>query len=147
MRVVPPGHPKTPDYDKVSDWPPWRTTLEGWCTRYGDVRELVAETDGKLIVLNGGDALSLHWAADQFPALATDRVRTFFLYAVGWDKEENANTVGGEKVGPLPGDVTSARVEASEDDWRMRYNTRWVPRHRFDPSRYDDNVTRVAKVP
>ena len=129
-----PGHPATPDYDRVSAQPPWRTTLEGWCTRYGDVRELIVREDGKLVVLNGGDALTISGSAAALPSAPNAMVRTFFLYSVGWNREDNANTVGGDRVEPLPGDanMNSAAAQDGADDWCVQYNTRWVPRNRFD---------------
>ena len=132
-----PGHPMTPDYNTVSDQPPWRTTLEGWCTRYGDVRELIEHDDGKIVILNGGDAMELSGAADVLPDPPRGMVRTFFLSSVGWNREDNANAVGGDRVHPLPRDPDAADRPDwdEEDDWRLRYNTRWVPRNRFHPAR------------
>ncbi|MBW2274524.1 MAG: VCBS repeat-containing protein [Deltaproteobacteria bacterium] len=121
IRSRSPGHPTTPDYDTVRDRPPWRTTPEGWVTRFGDVLELVAARDARLAIVSGGDALALRFAA-ALPAPAQGRTRTFFLYSVGWDKDADHNVVNGETVGPLP--VTAA----PGDDYRVRYNTRWVPR-------------------
>lgn len=117
--------------------PPWHTTLEGWCTRYGDVRELIGKPDGMLAVLNGGDALQLEFAANDLPPVPDGFTRTFFLAAVGWDKEENNNTVAGATVAPLPGQPTTepAADDLLGEDWTQRYNTRWVPRDRFNPSR------------
>jgi hypothetical protein len=115
-------HPTTPDWDTVFERPPWRTTLEGWVTRYGDVRELVAARDGRLALLNGGDALELHFAASDFPPPREGRERTFFFYSIGWDKDGDHNVVDGDRVEPLP-----VLAEAG-DDWRIRFNTRWVPR-------------------
>ena len=91
-------------------------------TRYGDVRELVAARDARLALLNGGDALELHFAASDFPPPGEGRTRTFFFYSVGWDKDGDHNVVDGDRVEPLP-----VLAEAG-DDWRVRFNTRWVPR-------------------
>ena len=123
------GHPRTPDYNNVSDRPPWRTALEGWYTRYGDVRELIAAADGKVALLNGGDALTLRCDAGDLPPVPHDMIRTFFLYSEGWNKEGDSNTVGGDKVEPLPGEAGANSTEAqdAQNDWRLRYNTRWVP--------------------
>jgi Flp pilus assembly protein TadD len=124
-----------PAFEDVADQPPWHTTVEGWCTRYGDLRELISATDGKIAVLNGGDALTLECPEAAFPPVPAGFTRTFFLSAVGWDKEENANTVGGDTVEPLPGQVPVAAGEHDlPDDWTQRFNTRWVPRHRFAPA-------------
>jgi tetratricopeptide (TPR) repeat protein len=122
IRARAPHHPTTPDWDRVFERPPWRTTPEGWVTRYGDVRELVVARDARLALLNGGDALELQFAASDFPLPAEGRARTFFFYSVGWDKDGDHNVVDGDRVEPLP-----VLAEAG-DDWRIRFNTRWVPR-------------------
>src|SRR5262249_28087109 len=51
---LPPQFPLTPDYTRVFAMPHWRITPMGWCTRYGDVRELVERRDDALVLLNGG---------------------------------------------------------------------------------------------
>ncbi len=113
------NHPPTPDWYTVFERPPWRTTPRGWVTRFGDVRPLVARRDAHLALLNGGDALELRFAAADLPPLERGRTRTYFFYSVGWDKDGDYNVVNGDSVEPLP-------VVAKDDDWRIRYNTRWV---------------------
>jgi hypothetical protein len=113
------NHPSTPDWYTVFERPPWRTTPEGWMTRFGDVRPLVMHRDAKLVLLGGGDALELRFAASGLPSLERERTRTFFFYSVGWDKDGDHNVVSGDSVEPLP-------VVAEDDDWRIRYNTRWM---------------------
>jgi tetratricopeptide (TPR) repeat protein len=115
-----PHHPTTPDWDVVFDRPPWRTRPEGWMTRYGDVHPLVTGRDGELAILSGGDALELRFTASDLPPLPSGRTRTFFFYSVGWDKEGSYNVVNGDTVEPLP------VIAEAGDDWRVRYNTRWV---------------------
>jgi hypothetical protein len=113
------NHPPAPDWYTVLERPPWRTTPEGWVTRFGDVRPLVTRRDANLALLNGGDALELRFAAADLPPLEPGRARTYFFYSVGWDKDGDHNVVDGDSVEPLP-------VVAKDDDWRIRYNTRWV---------------------
>jgi tetratricopeptide (TPR) repeat protein len=113
------NHPPTPDWYTVFERPPWRTTPQGWVTRFGDVRPLVTRRDANLALLNGGDALELRFAAADLPPLKRGRTRAFFFYSVGWDKDGDYNVVDGDSVEPLP-------VVAKDDDWRIRYNTRWV---------------------
>jgi hypothetical protein len=112
-------HPATPDFDQIQASPPWETTPRGWCTRYGDVLELVGQRDERLAVLNGGDALRLRFAAAEFGPVPAGQVRTFFLYSVGWDKDQDYNVEGGDQVGPLP--------VGEGQPWTLRFNTRWVP--------------------
>ncbi|MEO6995557.1 MAG: FG-GAP-like repeat-containing protein [Lacunisphaera sp.] len=136
MQLASDGYTHVPVFSAVTDRPLWLTTVEGWCTRYGDVRELLAAPDGKIAVLNGGDALTLECPADVFPPIPAGMVRTFFLAARGWDKEENANTVDGNTVTPLPGQpppVDRGTLDL-QPDWTQRFNTRWVPRDRFAPT-------------
>lgn len=135
------GHPTTPYYGVVSERPPWRTTPQGWCTRYGDVLDLVSQRDGELALVNSGDALTVDFAADHLPALQDRMVRTFLLYSVGWDKDADHNVVDGDTVEPLPTtelgrplpDAFTTPEAENENDWRVRYNTRWVPWNRFSP--------------
>lgn len=118
IRQRQPGHPFTPDYYAVSPIPPWRTTLQGWHTRHGDVMELVEVRDGKLVFMGGGDGLDLRFEASQLPPLPNGFQRTFFFYSVGWDKDGDYNVVNGDTVEPYP--------EHARGDWLLRYNTRWV---------------------
>jgi tetratricopeptide (TPR) repeat protein len=122
IRPRAPYHPTTPDWNALLHRPPWRTTPEGWVTRYGDALPLVAERDGELAIMNGGDAMELRFAASDFPPLPAGRARTFFFYSVGWDKDGDHNVVDGNTVEPLP------VVAEAGDDWRSHYNTRWVPK-------------------
>jgi len=114
-------HPSTPDWYTVFERPPWRTAPEGWVTRFGDVRPLVMQRDAELVLLKGGDALELRFAAAGLPSPERGRTRSFFFYSVGWDKDGDHNVENGDSVEPLP-------VVAEDDDWRIRYNTRWVSR-------------------
>jgi tetratricopeptide (TPR) repeat protein len=121
LRARTANHPSTPDWYTVFERPPWRTTPEGWVTRFGDVRPLVTHRDAHLALLSGGDALELRFAAADLPPLEGGRTRTHFFYSVGWDKDGDHNIVDGDSVEPLP-------VVAKDDAWRIRYNTRWVPK-------------------
>jgi hypothetical protein len=120
IRARAPQHPTTPDWNTTFERPPWRTTPEGWVTRYGDVLELITDRDGQLALLHGGDALELRFAAADYPPLAAGQVRSFFFYSVGWDKDADHNVINGDTVEPLP------VVAEAGDDWQIRYNTRWV---------------------
>ena len=134
LRQRTPGGPTVPEFDDTSRRPPWRTTLEGWCTRYGDVLELVRERDDRLVLVNAGDALTMRFPAASFPPVPRDLKRTFFFYSVGWDKDGDHNVVGGDMVDPLPVSETnreSVAGEPDESDWQIRFNTRWVPQDQF----------------
>jgi len=122
IRSRAPGHPTTPAHDALLEHPPWRTTPEGWVTRLGDVRKLVAQHDSRLVIMNGGDALELRFEA-RFPEPPTGLQRSFFLYSVGWDKDADHNVSDGDRVEPLP--VVTADVDGSP----AHGDTRWISRN------------------
>ncbi|CAD7694872.1 unnamed protein product [Ostreobium quekettii] len=127
--------PQTPDLRRVRNRPPWLTSLQGWCTRYGDMVELVAEADDRLAILNAGDGATLHFDTSHLPSPPPGMKRTLALYHRGWIKEENPNSLPDRNVAPFPG---SGRASADpEEDWQVEYNTRWVPRNRFAQPLHD----------
>ncbi len=129
-----PAHlPLTPDYDRVTPNPKWRITPMGWCTRYGDVLELIERRDNALALLNGGDELTLRFAASRLPEVPASHQRGFFLYSCGWDKDSDFHCEKGWLVEPLPwhglddqlyGRQTRPVIDG--DWWIPKYNTRWV---------------------
>ncbi len=121
IRSRAPGHPTTPDHAEVARYPQWGTTLEGWCTRYGDVLELVTQQDQRLLIANAGDAVEIHFDPEPLGPVPEGHKRSFFFYSVGWDKDGDHNVIAGDRIAPLPVTVSS------DDDWWLKYNTRWVP--------------------
>ena len=125
--------PLTPDYEKVYQTPYWRITPEGWCTRYGDVRELIAQRDEGMVLMNGGDELTLRFNAESIPPKPPGATRTFFLYVDGWDKDSDFHVVTGTTVEPLPWHGMddqqygkAPRPAFPSDALHQKYNTRWV---------------------
>lgn len=125
--------PLTPAYDQVKVRPNWLITPSGWCTRYGAVDELTAHRDDAMVLLNGGDELTLWFDPGQLPPKPEGYVRDFFLFSVGWDKDSDFHVLAGTTVEPIP-------FEGMEDQrygqpqtpprhrrwWTEKYNTRWV---------------------
>ncbi|HEX8501389.1 MAG TPA: FG-GAP-like repeat-containing protein, partial [Pyrinomonadaceae bacterium] len=67
MRSASPSSPETPEYERVvSTGQRWRD-LVGYYTRFGDVRELLAETDDRVVIANAGDELLLRFSEQQPP--------------------------------------------------------------------------------
>jgi tetratricopeptide (TPR) repeat protein len=125
--------PLTPDYERVKPSPPWRITPVGWCTRYGPVEQLIARSDQALALLNGGDELTLKFAADRLPSKRAGLVRDFFFYSVGWDKDADFHCELGWQVEPLPWHGLDDQLYGRQprpsfpnDGWMEKYNTRWV---------------------
>jgi Flp pilus assembly protein TadD len=127
------GKPLTPDYSKVDFAPSWLMTPSGWCTRYGDVSPLIDSKDNALALLNGGDELTLKFAANQIPQKETGLERDFYFFSSGWDKDADFHVAKGWTVGPMPwhgmDDQQYGRQPYPEDlntEWMDAYNTRWV---------------------
>ncbi len=137
MKSHGPDYPVTPDFDVVSNFPSWRGALEGFCTRYGDVLELVATRDDRLALVNAGDVVTLQFPADKLPPIPQGMRRTFYFYSFGWEKDGDHNVVNGNQVSPLPNeDPNLSTIHIiDENDWRIQYNTRWVPRDKFAPEK------------
>lgn len=92
--------PETPDYDRiVSTGQRWRD-LVGYYTRFGDVRELLAETDDRVVITNAGDELRLRFAEQ--PAPPAGWARDYVLIGNGWIKDGDYNSEFSKTVLPLP---------------------------------------------
>jgi tetratricopeptide (TPR) repeat protein len=119
--------PQVPNLARLSNTPPWLTNVEGWCTRYGDIMPLVAESDPMMAILNSGDGATIEFDAAALPARPTGTARTLLLYTRGWIKEADPNSLADRRVDPLP--EIQADTSPTDVDWQLEYNTRWVPRH------------------
>ncbi len=130
---LPWSQPLTPVYEGATPNPHWRITPGGWCTRYGEVAELIAAQDNALVLLNGGDELTLSFSADQLPPKPPGVTREFFFYSVGWDKDSDFHVAAGTTVEPLPWHGMDdqlyghqPRPTFTNDAWMHKFNTRWV---------------------
>jgi len=133
LENLPPDWPLTPDYSRVKANPYWTIIPGGWCTRYGDVSELIAARDEGLVLVNAGDELSLKFAVSSLPPKPAGSVREFFLYADGWDKDSDFHVAAGTQVEPLPFHGMEEQLYGREprprfasDELHRKYNTRWV---------------------
>jgi Flp pilus assembly protein TadD len=125
--------PLTPIYDKTFQTPHWAITPVGWCTRYGSVDPLLEKEDNAVVILNGGDELTLGFDQSRVPPKSSGLDRDFFLYSVGWDKDSDFHVELGWKVDPIPWHGMSDQLYGKElrpkfpaDELMSRYNTRWV---------------------
>jgi ASPIC and UnbV len=131
--------PERPRYVLEGVAPRWRD-LEGFHTRFGDVRELLETVDDRYVIMNAGDEIRL-----TFPEMGAPRpglVRDFVLVGDGWVKDGDYNTTASRTVLPLPTHRSAQYVQGSgvlEDDpvYRRhrddfeRYHTRYVSPERF----------------
>jgi hypothetical protein len=112
----------------------WRD-LEGFHTRFGDVRELLQAVDDRYMIMNAGDELRLSFP--EAPPPARGMVRDYILVGDGWVKDGDFNTVASRTVLPLPTHRSPKYVEGTgrlEDDPMYlkhrddfeRFHTRYV---------------------
>ena len=128
------------DYQKRTTPPQWRD-LEGYYTRYGDVKPLLQRVDDMFVILNAGDEITVEFDASRLPPLKTGWKRDFILYSDGWDKDGDINTLTSQTVEPLPFHGMSSYPYPSHEHYpgseehqryRLEYNTRRV-KHQLPP--------------
>ena len=127
--------PEIPDYNHLaSTTQPWRD-LEGYYTRYGDVRELLNQTDDRYVIMNAGDEISLRFK--ELPSPPSGWVRDYIIAGDGWIKDGDYNSTYSRTVQPLPHhDRTDYNTPPGklEDEWVYHeypndwqtYQTRYV---------------------
>jgi len=132
--------PEWPDYDHLCSKSPQWLDLEGYYTRYGDVRPLVKQIDDRYVIMNAGDELYLRFPAPPPPPAGW--TRDFVMIGDGWEKDGNLNTTFSSTVLPLPThsvstyDTPPGRLEDDPvyrrhvQDWRD-YQTRYVTSQPF----------------
>ncbi len=110
----------------------WNPT-PGRYTRYGDVGELLAEVDDRMVIMGAGDELRLEFDGSALPALPAGWKRDFLFKVDGWAKDRDANTAYSQTVEPLPfHGMSSYPYPAWEKfpdtpahhEWQQKYNTR-----------------------
>jgi hypothetical protein len=131
------NEPLIPIYEELRERPPWRTVIEGWCTRFGDVLPLLSATDGRLAIFNTGDVVRIAFDARGLSEAPLGWRREFFLYSVGWEKDSDHHILSGNTVEPLPYHGMDDQAYGTDafdrspqrarwPDWAEEYNTRWV---------------------
>ena len=89
------------DYRHVVAHAPWNPFLGNY-TRYGEVGNLLARPDDRLVVMAAGDEMTVKFSARGLPPLRPGWKRDFFLYASGYAKDGEPNTTYSKTVAPLP---------------------------------------------
>ena len=129
-----PSSPERPRYLLAGTAPRWRD-LEGYHTRFGDVKELLLNVDDRYVIMNAGDELSLRFGSA--PAPRPGQRRDFVVIGDGWVKDGDYNTTFSRTVLPLPTHASGRYDRAPgrlEDDPVYRahpadfalYHTRYV---------------------
>ena len=134
--------PETPDYGRLANTAQRWRDLEGYHTRFGDVRELLTAVDDRYVIMNAGDELRLEFP--ERPAPPAGWRRDFVLIGDGWEKDGDFNTEFSQTVLPLPSHARPAYgaepapraleddpvYQAHREDWE-RFHTRFVRPERF----------------
>jgi hypothetical protein len=127
--------PEIPEYQHLEGTAPKWRDLEGYYTRFGDVRKLLASTDDRYVIQNAGDELRLAFSAIGTPPKGWKR--DFVMIGDGWVKDGDYNTVFSTTVQPLPyhgmkdNAPLSPTLESDPgydrhpEDWMM-FHTRYV---------------------
>ncbi|MET0753596.1 MAG: hypothetical protein ABWZ66_09490, partial [Pyrinomonadaceae bacterium] len=127
--------PEKPVYDKIlTTSQRWRD-LEGYYTRFGDIKELLAATDDRFVLVNAGDEIVLRFPA--LPEVQAGWTRDFVIIGNGWIKDGDLNSVFSKTLLPLPTHATNdysrppTRLEddpvyqKNKADW-LNLHTRYV---------------------
>jgi Tfp pilus assembly protein PilF len=127
--------PEVPDYNRIaSSKQIWRDLI-GYYTRFGDVRELLAQADDRYVIMNAGDEMTFRFPAPASPPAGW--VRDYIIIGDGWIKDGDYNSTFSKTVTPLPYHekqeytTTPARLEDEEvyrrhpQDWQT-YHTRYI---------------------
>ena len=127
--------PTVPVYDSIATATRLWRDLRGYHTRFGDVRELVTQTDDRYVIMNAGDEMVLRF--DTPPPPPEGWTRDFVLIGDGWVKDGDHNTGHSRTVRPLPyhgmedystppGPLKEdSAYQMHPDDWDT-YHTRYV---------------------
>ncbi len=127
--------PKIYDYGRIRPVEQWKTHA-GAYTRFGDVRELLRARDDRYVITRHGDEISLAFNAAVVPELPKGWTRDYLLYADGYGKDMDINSLCADTVGPLPFHGMSKfpypESERYPDDeehrrYQFEYNTRVYP--------------------
>lgn len=132
--------PQVPDYGRLADTTQRWRDLEGYYTRLGDVRPLLAEVDDRFVIMNAGDELALRFP--EAPPPPAGWRRDFVLIGDGWIKDGDLNSGFSSTVLPLPthetGDYTRPPTRLEDEpayrkwpgDWQT-FHTRYITPSRF----------------
>ncbi|HZD04550.1 MAG TPA: hypothetical protein VE173_06520, partial [Longimicrobiales bacterium] len=126
--------PELPEYEVAGTAPRWRG-LEGYHTRFGDVRELLETVDDRYVIMGPGDELALRFEAPPDPPEGWRR--DYVLVSDAWIKDGDYNNGFSLTLRPLPYhgltdySVPPGRLEDDPvylrhpEDWRV-YHTRYL---------------------
>jgi Tfp pilus assembly protein PilF len=102
-------------------------------TRYGNVYELLRDSDDRFVVFGSGEGLKLDFDPGRLPPLAAGWVRDYFFYADGFEKDLDFYAAHAFTVEPLPRhsllpypypEGKEYPADAEHLGYQLEYNTR-----------------------
>ena len=96
--------------------------MQGKCTAFGPVEELVRDGDDALAIFGPGEEIHFEFEAT-LKELSTAWTRYFVFETQGWCKDMDLYTKDGETVGPVP--FRGNDKNPKRDSLHERYNTRF----------------------
>jgi len=141
-----PAAPELAHYETIAHTGQQWRNLEGYSTRYGDVRELLEKVDDRIVIVSAGDELRMRFPAAAAPP--SGWTRDFVFIGDGWMKEGDYNFQHSRTVLPLPyhgmRNYTMPLAPLEQDraylkhpgDWQQ-FHTRYVTPESFTRSLWD----------
>ncbi len=132
--------PELPDYEHLDGISQRWRDLIGYCTRFGDVLELLERVDDRYVIMNAGDEMALRFPAAGPPP--DGWARDYVLIGDGWEKDGDLNTAFSKTILPLPYHGQKAYntppgrqeddpvVRRHPKDW-MNFHTRYISPEAF----------------
>ena len=135
MKQANDSSPEIPDYNLLSSSKQIWRDLIGYYTRFGDVKELLADIDDRYVIMNAGDEMSFRFLEQ--PAPAAGWVRDYLIMGDGWIKDGDYNSTFSKTVLPLPYHEKNEYITPPtklEDEWVYKkypgdwqtYHTRYI---------------------
>jgi Tfp pilus assembly protein PilF len=123
--------PELPEYNRIETTTQRWRDLTGYYTRFGDIGELLASVDDRIVIMNAGDELVLRFAAP--PPQPEGWTRDFVLIGNGWIKDGDFNSMFSKTVLPLPArdltEYTKAPGRLEDDPVYRRHSRDWHEYH------------------
>jgi len=109
--------------------------MEGNYTRFGEVAELLRETDDRYVIMGPGEEVTLRFPADAFGPVPPGKSRTFILKTDSYCKDMDPHTAYPNSVAPLPFHAMSGYPYRSGEHYpdnektrtyQLKFNTRRI---------------------
>jgi hypothetical protein len=88
-------------YEPASPAGPF-TRPVGAYTRFGDVRELLLDSDDRFVIFGSGDEAQLDFDPAHLPPLPQNWARDYFFFIDGYEKDMDFYAAEGNFVNPMP---------------------------------------------